>query len=288
MLVACSGSDPGPGGDDDDTVGMPGVFEIQTPDIVLAPGEESTYCYFTTAPVTEDVGVSRWESHMTPGSHHLIVYFTDTAGQPDGTLTQNCDAPGAPVWTYSTSRVDGELVMPSGVGMTVAAGQKLFVQMHYLNTTESDLTVSVNLKGHTFPSGQSYVRAAPYITFHPGINVPAGQTGSAEGTCAVPPDKKFFIMSTHAHRFATRTEVFDGQSMVFESDDWEEPGAVAWAAEPFYSFGTNLRYRCEYNNTLTTDIQTGDSAQTDEMCMAVGYFFPADDGPIFCLGSTTF
>ena len=66
--------------------------------------------------------------------------------------------------------------------------------------------------------------------------------------------------------------------MTFASSDWEHPGAKTWMSTPFYSFASGkLTYECTYNNTTNRTILTGDSAQTDEMCMAVGYFFPADN-----------
>ena len=41
---------------------------------------------------------------MTPGSHHLILFFGDS-GKPDGTIDQSCGGigggGGVPYWTYS-------------------------------------------------------------------------------------------------------------------------------------------------------------------------------------------
>ena len=67
--------------------------------------------------------------------------------------------------------------------------------------------------------------------------------------------------------------------MVFDGHDWEHPRRRrAWAA-PFYRFASGkLTYECTYDNPTTNEIKTGDSAATDEMCMATGYYFPADAG----------
>jgi hypothetical protein len=286
LLAACGSDGDGGGGGDDDAPPAAQAFEIVTPDIVLQPGEERTFCYYTTIQSAADLGVARWESHMTPGSHHLILYFTPTAKHPDGTLTEDCDGGALPIWTYSSQSPDDELTMPDGVGMTVAAGQKAFVQMHYLNTGDAPLTANVSIKGHAYAAGTDYIPAAPFITFHTMINVPPNDTASVEGRCDVPADAKFFVLSTHAHRFSTRTEVRDGDDMVFQSDDWEHPGGRSWDA-PFYSFKNELVYRCEYENFTSQPVTTGDSAETDEMCMAVGFFFPAT-APIYCVDSTTF
>jgi hypothetical protein len=92
-------------------------------------------------------------------------------------------------------------------------------------------------------------------------------------------------MSTHAHKQAVHTEVRDGMptstNVVFASDEWEHPGAKAWMTSPFYTFASGkLTYECTYNNPTNRTITTGDSAQTDEMCMATGYYFPATKATI--------
>jgi hypothetical protein len=298
-LSACSDSGGDPPADDDDDdddqVGEPDGgsgseelappefgFQIVTPEIVLAPGDERTFCYYTTAPIDADVGVKRWESQMTPGSHHLIVYFTDDSSIPDGTLTEQCGSAGAgPIWTYASQSPRQEALMPSGVGMRVAAGQKLFIQMHYLNAGTQELRAHVAVNGHTYGADESYIPAAAYVTYDSRIQIAPHSQGSAEGSCAVPSDVEFFTLSTHAHHFSTRTEVRDGDTMVFQSDDWEHPGKIDWAAPSFYRFQNDLHYRCEYENNTDDPVSEGDSARTDEMCMAVGYIFPSER-PVFC------
>ncbi|MEJ7731992.1 MAG: hypothetical protein WKG00_22630 [Polyangiaceae bacterium] len=267
-------------------------FDIDSPPITIGSGEEKTYCYFTTVDIAEDAGVKRWSSTMTSGSHHLIVYFTEDAQEADGTITENCDAIGGgglnfPIWTYSAQSPEAQNVMPDGVGMTVKSKQHLFVQMHYLNTTADPIEASVHVRADTYDKGESYTPAAAYITFNTQIELPPHGAGSAEGSCNVPSDVSFFTLSTHAHRRATKTWVQDGSKTVFESEDWEHPGAVDWTAAPHYSFGNQLTYHCDYQNDLDKPVNTGNSAETDEMCMAVGYFFPADK-PIFCINSTVF
>lgn len=296
VLVACGGG--GGGGDDtgDDTTGPdagddpppPAVgFQIVTPDITIEPGQEITYCYYTTIDIAEPIGVKRWSSTYTQGSHHLILYFVGDTGYADGTVTEDCNLTGGgglslPQWTYSAGTPQWENAMPDGVGMTVNPGQKVAVQLHYLNTSPStpiDAHAVINAEG--YEPGVQYTPAAAYITYNQSISIPPNGTASAQGTCAIPDGATFFTLSTHAHRRATHTEVRDGSTVVFSSDDWEHPGAVDWRAAPHYQFSGDLTYHCDYQNDLDQTVTDGDSAATDEMCMAVGYFFPATE-PVFC------
>ncbi|MEZ4400777.1 MAG: hypothetical protein R3B06_12200 [Kofleriaceae bacterium] len=295
-LVACGGGgaddvsavDAGPGEIDAPPAPADG-FRIQSPDLTIEPGQEITYCYYTTIPTTQTLGIKRWSSTMTPGSHHLILFFG--GNQPDGTIEANCGFGNGlplPVWTYSAQTPTNEALMPDGVGMTVPAGQKVFVQMHYLNTSDQPLQAHVVIDAEAYATGQQYTPAAAYITYNTQINIPPMSAGTAGGDCAVPAGAKFFTLSTHAHQRAVHTQVMDGAAMVFQSDDWEHPGATDWRAAPNFTFASGrLTYRCDYQNDSAFAVRTGDSAATDEMCMAVGYFFPAT-APKYCINSQTF
>lgn len=73
--------------------------------------------------------------------------------------------------------------------------------------------------------------------------------------------------------------------MVFSSNDWEHPGTQLFSAPEFYRFASGeLTWECTYNNTgdnAGRTVTAGQSAKTDEMCMATGYYFPA--GPRGCV-----
>lgn len=273
-------------------------FQLVSPELTIKAGEEVTYCWYTTLPNSAMVGVKKWESKMTAGSHHLILYFTGTAEAPDNTIEKDCAGIGGglnpPVWTYSAQSEINSAIMPTGVGMTVGASQKAYIQMHYLNTTDNDIKAHVAVNGWTIPDGTSYLPASAYVTYNTQIDIPAGigKTASAEGSCDVPAGVEFFTLSTHAHKRAVHTEVYDGATSVFASDDWEHPGAAAWDPN-FEIFDGKLKYHCDYVNDRDARVQTGNSAEVNEMCMAVGYFFCPAGGscspatkPVFCINSS--
>lgn len=291
VFAACGGG--GSTGDDDGTTDVDaGIeppaegFRIQTTPIMIMPGEEVTYCYYTTIATARDMGIKRWSSTMTEGSHHLILYG-GSANQPaDGTVDGCGGASQIPAWIYSAQNSPQEALMPSGVGMKVAAGAKVYVQMHYLNTTEAPIMASVTVDADAYTAAETYIPAAPYVTYTAGFSIQPMSTGMAGASCRVPAGAKFFAMSTHAHKFSTHTQVQDGASMVFESANWEHPGARNWSAEPFYTFASGrITYRCDYRNDTANVVREGQSAQTNEMCMAVGYFFPAERATICVNGN---
>nr|HEX4312949.1 hypothetical protein [Kofleriaceae bacterium] len=274
-------------------------FQIRTPDIVIQPGQEITYCYYFHTPNTSQVVVKSWQSSMTPGSHHMILYFSQTANMPDGTLDPSGNCGGAnlnnlAVWTYLAQEPVAESDMPSDdgtgtpVGMPVPANQPAAMQLHYLNASDAAITVHASLDANGYPDGTVYTQADAYVTYNTQIDIPPGpgSTASVQGTCAVPDGAKFFTMSTHSHKQSVMTQVADGSAVVQTSTDWEHPTETTWGTMPFFSFASgSLTYSCNYLNETTNEIVTGPSAQTNEMCMAIGYFFPATKSKM-CINST--
>jgi hypothetical protein len=278
---------------DDSGVGPGERITIETPSFVLQPGEEKFYCYHTTLPNAEPTGIHQMSSRMPPGSHHMIVYKMRTAKAPDGTLEECVDfgmgdggLADIPIWLYAAQEPESDFTMPEGVGMAIGANQPVIVNMHYINQSDEPLTANVHVDLDAYAPGRKFTEAHSYITFNTEIDVAPGATGSAGGTCDVAPGSKFISMSTHSHKYTTSARVHDGDRMVLETRDWAHATLERWPAPHFTFESGKLDYRCEYTNTTNERLTTGESAIANEMCMAVGVFFPAT-GDTFCLNSFT-
>ncbi len=306
-LAACNGGETTGG---DDTVVEPDApgtieppargFQIVSQDITIMPTQEVTYCYYFRTPNTEPMAINKWKSVMSPGSHHMIMFTTGTTDlMPPGTMsTSNCgfgatNGASAPSWTYSTQTVENEVALPTDDGAGKPLAQEIlpntagFFQMHYFNTTDQPIVVRVTLNAEALPATTAFTKTAAYTTYNGAIQIPKLTNGHTETkTCTTPVGSKFWLMSTHAHKQAVKTVVKNGAmastNIAFESTDWEHPGATKWMASPFYAFDNNqLTFSCTYNNPNDRIITSGDSAETHEMCMASGYYFPATE-PVFC------
>lgn len=270
--------------------------QIASPEFVLQPGEEVFKCYHTTVPVDTEVAVNRFKSVMTPGSHHLILYGMQEAGAPDGTFEDCGRQAGTPslkslrVWLYASQKPEDGSVLPEGVAMPFKARQPVMLNLHYLNASSKPLTVRAAVNAE-YVSG-SYQRAGAFITFNTNIAIPAQGTQTVSGRCKLPAGGKFFSLSTHSHRYTTSADVslWQGGKMMQElvsTNDWEHPTIRRWE-DPFLTAqaGQELQYSCAYKNTTDQVIKVGESASEDEMCMAIGYYFPATKNT-FCLNSNT-
>lgn len=313
QIVACGSSvrpgdlpDAGPDG------GAPTHgFQIVSPNVDINPGAEITYCYYFRTPNTSDLVIQRWASHMTAAAHDVIMYLTPGDLQTPGTLsTSDCGISSLPtgvaVWAYAAQTPDAEVTLPADdgegypVGQRVSAGRAGFLQMHYLNTTGAVIHAHVEINAYAYADNLDVTPAAPFVAYYLGIDLPpAGPTtptsGMVSGACDVLPDNgkvpRFFSMTTHTHKQSTHTFVKDGDPVngttIFDSTDWEHPGTTSWGTPSFYTFASGkLGYQCEYVNQNDYRIQTGDSAATDELCMAIGFYFPSLDGRgQYCLNS---
>ncbi len=290
-------------------------FQIRGASVVVEPNQEFTYCHYFRTPNTEPMAIHTWRSSMTSGSHHMIMFTSAQDMGTPGTYTPNCGFGSSlgranrAVWTYAAHSLHSMVALPTDDGEGRPLGQVVqpntpgFLQVHYLNPTAAPLTVEVVLDAEAFDANAAFTETAPYITYHAGLSInPTGVGGTpslanggiATQTCTTPPDAKFWMISTHAHKQAVKTEVRNGPAtsatVVFTSEDWENPIPRMWNTPPFYTFndasGPNkLTYTCTYVNNTNRIITSGDSEQTDEMCMAIGFMFPAAQ-PTHCLCAT--
>ena len=271
-------------------------FQLTSPPIDINPGSDITYCYYFQASNTDELTIKSWASHMTPGVHDMILYLTTNDQQMPGTMSPtDCGIvarAGGPIWSYAAQTADASVTLPvddgngNPVGQLVKARQSGFLQIHYVNSGSTMLRAAVELNAYAYPDGTQVTFAAPFMTFNLNISIMPGSqaqpaAGMVNGSCPVPLDPtgkplRFFGMTSHTYKQGIHTFVKDGVDKVLDSTDWQHPSTSSWPVSPFYTFKSGtLFYQCEYSNPTDRTIKTGDDATMDELCMTIGYFFPA-------------
>ena len=264
-------------------------FQIVTPPgmFTVDPGQETFSNYCAVLPGTAEFDVGRMQSWMSPGSsHELIVYQ-----QPQPATGTACDLGGTSNWIFAAS-IPGtivELKMPDGVGVPVQAGTQIVLNMHFINTstTSTQPQVKVNLFGI---SNLRY-KAGSMVSFNTGIDIPGGTAASPGtqtvlGTCTAPAGSSFFAMGTHTNARATSVNVNFSSggttTNIVHTTDWQNPDVGVWLAPPFLAVGAGdqFTYSCAYANDSSSPVTVGETQANNEMCMTVGYYFPA--GPATC------
>ncbi len=296
LLFACGGTDPA--GDDDQPdpsiIEDEPAFTIESSDITVEPGQEFTKCFYFTTPNTDKVVVAKWVSDMTPGSHHMIMFRSLGDQPPDGTV-DDCDS-GVAIPMYGTQVPHEEIQFPDDDGFGQPLGQEVFqtkgyFQMHYFNATDTAVVAKVKVSAFALipeiaQSVGNYTKTDLVATYNNDIAIaPHAMNVTVSATCPAIADTNIWQMSTHSHKQSVATKISDGDTMVFESTDWEHPGDRRWSAPEFHQFQSGqMTWECTYTNlgeNADRTITAGQSAKTDEMCMMTGYYFPAS-GPRGC------
>jgi hypothetical protein len=176
--------------------------------------------------------------------------------------------------------------------MPLAAHQPVYFDMHYINASPSPMTVQVKLD-FDYAQG-TFQSAGAFVTYNTQISIPAGGTQTVSGDCTVPDGASFFVLSTHSHKrtleaIAAKTLNGTVGAPIVDTTDWEHAAVSRFSSDPFLTFaaGEKLHYQCSYKNDTTDTITVGESAAKNEMCMAVGYYFPSTS-TAFCLNSHSF
>ena len=291
VIAACGGSTGGGGGSGGGGGAAPGLQATFGP-IDLPAGVETTQCIVAALGNTTDVVMTGYDVNLLPGSHHMIVYATTDAVQPDPI---NCTpfaglAVGTDTPIAFANKLQETWSFPSGVAVPIPANQNIRVEAHYINTTQGDLTGQGTITLHTTDAATAPPYQAAgynfYGTFN--ISIPPNSTYSTgmlfepgiAGTTQIQ-------ITTHQHHLGTGIQVWEstgsGQTgtQIANDMDWSNP---AWSTlDPQYAFdGTNgLAFQCSWTNTTDQTVGFGESA-LDEMCFVGGYYYPSH-GMHFCV-----
>jgi hypothetical protein len=269
-------------------------FQIVTPDtaFTIQPNTEAYYCYYKTIPGNASINVGAFQSWMTQYASHHFILFTGTGGA-DGTVSGGsvsggglgCVPQGNWVYATSTSGQIIELKMPDGVGLPMPASQMLIFNIHLINTGAT--AISPKIKLNVLYAKNVTSTAGAMVSFNAGIAVPPGGTQDVTGSCSPPAGSKFFAYTTHVHRHggSTATGAFTDVNLLrggattnlVHSTDWENPDVALWNAPNYLTVqsGDQFQYDCHFVNKDATTVTFGETAATGEMCMSIGYYFPA-------------
>jgi copper type II ascorbate-dependent monooxygenase-like protein len=291
VLGGCPESNPpaAPGPDVDTGIGVPGPDEgIQLRmATTVAAGQEITYCQYFHLP-DHTVEVNRFEHEYTQGSHHLLLIRVDpTAPPPEGMFpcgsSEAVNIDDRPIGIlYGAQTPEGEADLPDGVAMELEAGSTVLMQSHYLNTTTEDLDASVTVNLWFTDPSTVQEQASTLFFFNPFIYVPAGEEASTTMRCPLPAGTHLLSAASHMHRHGTGFEaqvLDDGQaSALYHTDQWADPDPASFFDHPLeVGADSQLEFTCHYQNDDDVDVAVGFSAQTDEMCIFAGLYYPAGD-----------
>ena len=196
-----------------------------------------------------------------------------------------CVPQGSWVYATSTSGQIIELKMPDGVGLPMPASQMLIFNIHLINPGSTSTSPKVKL--NVLYAKNATQTAGAMVSFNAGIAVQPGGMQDVTGSCSPPAGSKFFAFTTHTHRHggSTSTGAYTDVNFVrngmktnlVHTTDWESPDVALWNAPNYLTVqsGDQFQYDCHFVNKDATLVTFGETAASGEMCMSIGYYFPA-------------
>jgi hypothetical protein len=274
-------------------------YTVSFPTLTVPAGVEKTQCVMLRLGNTSEVHIGEIHNTLGTTSHHMIVYrVNETVEQPAPfdcqPFVDTLDpTKGSPLMI--TQKKDELLSLPSGVAYTLQPNQMVRLELHYINATMTDQTLTASTTmttSHTFHDEANFLFIGnPDIKIMPNSQFTLGPTfykldqdtfGGA----------KFFAITGHEHHYGTNVTVntatssSDPGSSVYDVPNWtwSEPATVFHSPPFSIPDGGGFNFTCTWNNTSNQMVRFGESAN-NEMCFFWAYYYPSK-GAYVCVHTT--
>ncbi|MFO0575939.1 MAG: hypothetical protein U1A78_18220 [Polyangia bacterium] len=296
------GQPPDPTGMMKPPVDDPDAIRLTLGTVMLRPGEERTVCVTRRLSLPAAVNIVKIATRQQH-SHHVIIY-RHTSGTPTlndtpkGCTPLNLLSGGSikvPLFIgESADDSQNQIQLPPNVAYHVEASDYYTIEAHLLNAapTLASASAEVILTPTRQTAGLQY---ADMLFFNNTRGLTKNYDGKASG---LPPGQKttvdpvfstvneqlkVFGLATHQHRFGTGIAVSqssgaaDPGTHLFTNTDWSHPPLFRLPDDKplLFQKGQGLRWVCSYDNTSSAYVKFGQSADTDEMCIIWGYYYPS-------------
>lgn len=271
-------------------------LQLKVDSFAVAPGSERELFVYRRLGNASDLFVTRIQSRMRPGSHHLLLYTFDESKtafpcnqrptpntvrdirNSDGSLNVANVLPMAcHVYFAGAMTPDFDYRFPAGVALRLPANSALDFNVHYVNRAP------VNLSGEAFANLYTADRAQ--------VQTIARSLNLANTSFSLPPRQRTTIrtvfpasvrttvlgLTSHMHSMGERYEIRlrranGSESTVYVNTDWEHPDFTNFDTPLVLQPGDALVSVVTYHNVTDRTIGFG-LLSTDEMNIIFGYAY---------------
>jgi hypothetical protein len=250
----------------------------------VPPGGEVYRCQDFMNPFGGDMELDMIESHMSLGSHHMLLYFKDGAG--NGSL-EPCSGVEFHETAFATQKANEYVRYPDGVAAFIPQGRGFRAQSHYINATRVPVKGKVEITLYTAPPGSKRTHAGVFFLSDELFLIPplSGPT-TVSMRCKAPADIYLIGGASHMHKHGIRFTAKTQDRTIYETTEWADPPSIAFKPEVLLRKGDPIDFNCTYLNNTDQALTFGESAERNEMCIFSGTYYPipASGDPTFtCL-----
>ena len=252
------------------------VVTFASTPFVLMPGQEVFKCQDFANPFGGvDTDLQAFQSVMTPGSHHMLLFYQDGAGDVP---LNDCPALQFQTLPYAAQSPENAIVYPDGIGGRMPGTQGFHMQMHYLNSSMAPMTVQVKIALYkAVPQAVKQHAGVFFLNNVSGIHVPAKSVQTVTASYTFKQPVKFIYGTAHMHKYDNNLVATMGGKTLFQTESWDAPPFTKYLPELDVPAGSTVTWSCEVNNTTATKLTFGESALTNDMCIFTGQYYPVLD-----------
>ncbi len=274
---------PGDGGLPDSAPIPPGYSRLVGRTWSLPAGQADTYrCVRFTVPT--DTYVTNIVAQAPAGTHHTVLSISaGNAAGPDGEYNCSVGTLGRPM-LYASGVGTDPLDFPTNVGLKIAAGTQVHLNLHLFNATDQAIAGDSAILIKTTPT-QPPMLAEMVFAGKIVFSIPKNTTGfQVGGGCDVTTPYQLFAYWPHMHMAAIHsklelthlqnTTVIHDSAYTFSEQSYYKPPAEISVAQ-----GDHIQVTCTYNNSTNAAIPFGDSSN-QEMCFTGLYRYPTQNASV--------
>ena len=243
-------------------------------------------CSVYDIPTTAAAAVNSVEYLQNDGTHHMTLSTTALAETPIEPGDYDC----ADLYANSSVMQDvvmmfgnqgaaaGTLTLPDGVAANLPAGIQVLHEVHYVNTTDTEVPIYSYLNAYTIPQEAVVEGIWGGSVRDEHLEIPVGVAHTEWSRCVMNEDVEVQFLASHTHALATEFTIapFDGMStgeVLYTNDDWHDPMIEQYTTPKVVPAGQGFEFSCTWFNDGEETINYG-LLSTDEMCNMAIVFTP--------------
>jgi hypothetical protein len=271
-------------------------LQLRVDSFAVSPAAERELFVYRRVGNASDLYVTRIESRMRPGSHHLLLYQFD-----DTKTSFPCNARPSPDAVRDIKNADGSFNLinmlpmachvffagamtpdfdyrfPPGIALKLPANASLDFNVHYVNRAPINLPGQAFANLYTTDVSQVSKVARTLNLANTDFSLPARQRTTIRKVFTMNTRTTVLGLTSHMHSMGERFEIHvrranGSETTVYTNTDWEHPGFTNFDSPLVLEAGDALVSVVTWNNVTDHTITFG-LASTDEMDIIFGYAY---------------
>ncbi len=271
-------------------------LQLKVDSFAVSPGSERELFVYRRVGNTSDLYVTRIQSRMRPGSHHLLLYTFDESRtsfpcnlrpsadavrdirNTDGSMNiVNMLPMACHVYFAGAMTQEFDYRFPPGVALRLPANTSLDFNVHYVNRAPIDLPGEAFANLYTADRSQVQTVARTLNLANTSFSLPPKQRTTVRTVFPMSVRTTVLGLTSHMHSMGERYEIrvrrADAtETAVYVNTDWEHPAFTNFDTPIVLQPGDALISVVTFNNVTDRTIGFG-LLSSDEMNIIFGYAY---------------